>query len=148
MIWNKFLLRRRVRLERHAAKGVAQPLGIFSVVAKNQYPGLVTLTHYHDRLGIEIAEINTDVLGVNAGLPRKDSGRLRALRESIVEIPGNDQEAVAPRNHISNTQPTESKSYGIAELSASTFLDYLHGIKQRNEDCVFGFRLWISKSDP
>ena len=95
-----------------------RPLWTFSVVAKNQYPGLVTLTHYHDRLGIEIAEINTDVLRVSAGLPQKASGGLRALFESIAEIAGNDEEAVVPGNHISNAQPAELKSHRISEFSA------------------------------
>src|SRR5712672_1166944 len=69
-----FSANRCVRLEPHTAKRVIRvirPFWAFSVVANNQYPGLVTLTHYHDRLGIEIAEINTDVLRVSAGLPQK-----------------------------------------------------------------------------
>src|SRR4029077_10140076 len=90
---------RCVRLEPHTAKRVirvVRALRAFSVVAKNQYPGLVTLTHYHDRLGIEIAEINADVLRVRAGLPQKDSRGFCARFESINEVAAEGQETIVP----------------------------------------------------
>src|SRR5215470_13457538 len=59
-------------LQPHATKSVfTLPIRIFSVVAKNQNPGLVAIAHNDDRLRIEIAEINPDVLWGNAGRPGK-----------------------------------------------------------------------------
>jgi hypothetical protein len=109
---------------------------------------LVALTHYQDRLGIEIPKIDTDVLWVTPRLPREDSGRLRAVREPIVEIPGNDQKGLVPLRHIANPQPAEVKSHRVAKLRAATLLDHLRGVKQRNEQRLFVFHLRISKSNP
>src|ERR1700749_4935180 len=140
-LWRRWCTR---LLQPHATESVfTVPTRILSVVAKNQNPGLVAITHNHDCLRIEIAEINPDVLWLSAGLPRKNARRLRARCESINEISGNDQETIVPGNHISHAQPVEIEQQGIAEFGADTFLNYFRGVKQRNKQGVFGFALRI-----
>ena len=63
---------------------------------------------------------------------QKNAGEGFAPREPIIEMAGNDQEAVAPGDHISDPQPAELKSHRIAKFSASAFLNYFRGIKQWN----------------
>src|ERR1041385_3901252 len=141
--------RSTILLQPHATKSLRTvPTRILSIVAKNQYPGLVPLAYNHDCFRIEIAEINPDVFWLCTGLPPKSAGGFCVGLESINEIPGNDQEAVIPGNHIAHAQPVEIKQQRIAEFGPSTSADHFFGVKQRNEQCVSASAFWISKSDP
>src|SRR5262245_12469425 len=61
-------------LQPHATKSLRTvPARILSVVAKNQNPRIVVVAGNHNRLGIEIAEINPDILWLSARLPPKNA---------------------------------------------------------------------------